>query len=447
MVLPWRRRKTRRSASGKRTTNENSIELEPMIPSNFICPISLDLMKDPVTISSGITYDRYSIETWLAAGNVTCPTTNQNLTSLEPTPNHTIRKMIQNWCVENRAFGMERVSTPKTPLRESDVLDIVAKLVGSRDDEAKCSGMVVKIKRLAKESERNRECIAKNGASAALSSIFHHFASQVNRNPIPKMMLLGEILSIIASIHPSRPEIEQLGSVESLRIIVWLMTRGDLSHRRTAVLILKWLSASQDTMEVLMGIAEAEEGLVKLIKEPICAASTKSALVIINHMITADQTGARNAKGFIAKGLVSSTLELLVDAEKSTCEKGLRVLDEIFNYQEGRIAAFCHALTVPVLIKKILRVSELATEFSVSILWKLSKNEAQHGGRGGEEVVDEALGLGGFQKLLLVLQIGYFGDEGGKEKVTELLKLMNMRRGRMVECIDSMDFKNLKRPF
>ncbi|KAE9621730.1 putative aminoacyltransferase, E1 ubiquitin-activating enzyme [Lupinus albus] len=31
----------------------------------FLCPISLEIMKDPVTISTGITYDRESIEKWL----------------------------------------------------------------------------------------------------------------------------------------------------------------------------------------------------------------------------------------------------------------------------------------------------------------------------------------------------------------------------------------------
>ncbi|KAJ4967126.1 hypothetical protein NE237_018975 [Protea cynaroides] len=28
------------------------------VPSYFLCPISLQIMKDPVTVSSGITYDR-----------------------------------------------------------------------------------------------------------------------------------------------------------------------------------------------------------------------------------------------------------------------------------------------------------------------------------------------------------------------------------------------------
>ncbi|GMJ03616.1 hypothetical protein like AT3G02840 [Hibiscus trionum] len=89
---------------------------------------------------------------------------------------------------------------------------------------------------------------------------------------------------------------------------------------------------------------------------------------------------------------------------------------------------------MPVLVKKILRISELATEYSVSAIWKLSKYE--------ERVLMEALQVGAFQKLLLLIQVGC-SDET-KEKATELLKLLNPYRPGL-ECIDSLDFKDIKR--
>lgn len=56
----------------------------------------------------------------------------------------------------------------------------------------------------------------------------------------------------------------------------------------------------------------------------------------------------------------------------------------------------------------------------------------------------EALQVGAFQKLLLVLQVGC-SDET-KDKATELLKLMNPYRAELEDCVDS-DFKNLKRSY
>lgn len=68
------------------------------IPELFICPISLELFKDPVTLCTGQTYDRSSIQKWLAAGNLTCPVTMQKLDdSITMVPNHTLRHLITQW--------------------------------------------------------------------------------------------------------------------------------------------------------------------------------------------------------------------------------------------------------------------------------------------------------------------------------------------------------------
>lgn len=68
------------------------------IPELFICPISLELFKDPVTLCTGQTYDRSSIQKWLAEGNLTCPVTMQKLDDpITMVPNHTLRHLITQW--------------------------------------------------------------------------------------------------------------------------------------------------------------------------------------------------------------------------------------------------------------------------------------------------------------------------------------------------------------
>lgn len=183
------------------------------------------------------------------------------------------------------------------------------------------------------------------------------------------------------------------------------------------------------------------EALFKLIKDPICPTATKSALTVIYHIITSSPTNEKQVDELVNLGLVPLLLEVLVGAEKGLCEKALGVLDLICNSKEGRELACNNALTMPVLVKKILRVSNLATEFSVSILWKFCKNEVKEDGG----VLVEALRVGAFQKLLLLLQLGCV--ENTKEKVSEMLKLLNLHRNKM-ECVDPMDnFKDLKRSF
>ncbi len=65
-----------------------------VVPSFFKCLISLELMKDPVVLCTGQSYERRIIKPWLEAGNHTCPATMQTLASLELVPNHTLRRLI-----------------------------------------------------------------------------------------------------------------------------------------------------------------------------------------------------------------------------------------------------------------------------------------------------------------------------------------------------------------
>lgn len=76
-----------------------------VIPHLFRCPISLDLFTDPVTLSTGQTYDRSSIEKWLATGNLTCPVTMQKLHDPSMVPNHTLRQLIDQWIQKGHHLG------------------------------------------------------------------------------------------------------------------------------------------------------------------------------------------------------------------------------------------------------------------------------------------------------------------------------------------------------
>ncbi|CAN6248694.1 unnamed protein product [Urochloa humidicola] len=67
------------------------------IPHLFRCPISLDIFTDPVTLCTGQTYDRPSIERWFAAGHRTCPVTMQPLGDAALVPNRTLRHLIDRW--------------------------------------------------------------------------------------------------------------------------------------------------------------------------------------------------------------------------------------------------------------------------------------------------------------------------------------------------------------
>lgn len=71
------------------------------IPADFCCPISLELMTDPVIVASGQTYERIFIRKWLDLGLTVCPKTRQSLAHTNLIPNYTVKALIANWCESN----------------------------------------------------------------------------------------------------------------------------------------------------------------------------------------------------------------------------------------------------------------------------------------------------------------------------------------------------------
>ncbi|KAE8732074.1 U-box domain-containing protein 7 [Hibiscus syriacus] len=73
----------------------------PLPPEELRCPISLQLMHDPVIIASGQTYERICIEKWFSDGYDTCPKTQQKLPHLSLTPNNCVKGLVASWCEQN----------------------------------------------------------------------------------------------------------------------------------------------------------------------------------------------------------------------------------------------------------------------------------------------------------------------------------------------------------
>ena len=77
-----------------------------VIPRDFVCPISMEMMTDPVVTSAGNTYDRQHIEQWLISNN-TDPLTN---IIIEPYlfPNILIKKLIRTY-IENEQKKLQEI--------------------------------------------------------------------------------------------------------------------------------------------------------------------------------------------------------------------------------------------------------------------------------------------------------------------------------------------------
>ena len=79
-------------------TKTNNATLQPARGEDdafFQCPISHDIMQDPVIAADGQTYEREYITMWLVNKD-TSPMTNETLANKTLTPNHALKRLIQD---------------------------------------------------------------------------------------------------------------------------------------------------------------------------------------------------------------------------------------------------------------------------------------------------------------------------------------------------------------
>lgn len=64
------------------------------VPNEYICPITLEVMRDPVIAADGYTYEYEAIQRNISSGNLNSPMTGQRLGNLQLVENHTLRSLI-----------------------------------------------------------------------------------------------------------------------------------------------------------------------------------------------------------------------------------------------------------------------------------------------------------------------------------------------------------------
>lgn len=405
------------------------------VPPFFLCPISLEIMKDPVTVPTGISYDRESIEKWLfSKKNKTCPVTKQSLitdnSTNNITPNHTLRRLIQAWCTINASHGIERIPTPKNPVNKTQIEKLIKDASHSPQLMAQSLG---RLKSIASESETNKRCMEASGAVEFLASVVtsNINSSEANNPNYDDGFELNtgecdEALSILYNLHLSEAGLKTLTkNGDFINSLTRVMQRGIYESRAYAVFLLKSMSEVSNQVQLANLRNELFIELVQVLKDQISQKASKATLQTLIQL----SPWGRNRIKAVEAGAVPVLIELLLDSkERKPCEMMLVLLEMLCQCADGRAELLSHGAGLSIVSKKILRVSTMANDRAVRILLSISRFSATL------SVVQEMLQLGVVAKLYLVLQV----DSGNKtkEKAREILKL-HARTWRNSPCIPS----------
>lgn len=307
---------------------------EGAVPEDFKCPMSMELMRDPVIIASGQTFDRPFIQKWLKAGNRTCPRTQQVLSHTILTPNHLIRGMIVQWCRNQGIKLPDSVEyTNEEALTEVDRVRFLSLLKKTSSPSRLDQKEAAKEFRLL--TKRTPSFRALFGESLDAIPQLLSPLSQTKREPESHPDLQEDLITTLLnlSIHDNNKKLV----AETPMVIPLLMDAlrtGTIETRSNAAATLFTLSAL-DSNKALIGKSGALGPLIYLLDEghPLAMKDAASAIfnlcIILDNKARAVRNGAVPVmlKKLVSRVHVDELLSIL--AMLSTSQKAIEEMGEL----------------------------------------------------------------------------------------------------------------------
>lgn len=375
----------------------------PVIPDDFRCPISLELMKDPVIVATGQTYERAYIEKWLEAGHDTCPKTQQTLSHKSLTPNYVLRSLIAQWCEAN---GIEppkrpvnsRPSKPSSSSEHQKIDALLRKLYSPNPEDQRSAAGELRL--LAKRNADNRVCIAEAGAIPLLVNLLPSLDPRIQEHAVTALLNLS-----ICEENKGRI-ISSSGAVPG---IVHVLKKGSMEARENAAATLFSLSVL-DENKVIIGVSGAIPALVSLLTVGSQRGKKDAATALFNLCIYQGNKGKA-----VRAGVVPMLMTLLTELAGGMVDESLAILAILASHPEGK-AAIGAADAVPVLVEIIGSGSPRNRENAAAVLVHLSGGEeqCQHLSKAQECGI-----MGPLEEL------AQNGTDRGKRKAAQLLDRFN----------------------
>ncbi|PRQ49278.1 putative aminoacyltransferase, E1 ubiquitin-activating enzyme [Rosa chinensis] len=409
------------------------------VPSFFRCPISLDVMKSPVSLCTGVTYDRASIQRWLDDGNNTCPATMQVLSSKDFVPNRTLHRLIQIWS-ESVRLRKARFEIDNSSNSKDQVVELIQQM--HRHTSSSSVDSLAKILRFAKESEDNRKFLANCDGFAAL--LVEALAGGGNAaDGSNNIRILEQIVRIIHFLIGEIQDSDELvrlmlkksgaGAGDCLASLLLVLQRGSAESRIASARVMESIAVSAESKLL---VAERDGVLPELLK--LTSPEKDSTLIEAGlSCLIAVSVPKRVKVKLVQLGAVRSLSKLLSDSNSttSTIEKVLKLLETVSSVKEGR-AKICEAeeeeggdCCVSAIVQRLLKASSTATEHAVMILWSVCYLFKE---RSAQEAVTKANGL---TKILLLMQSNC--SPCVRPMAADLLKIFRVNSKSTISCYDT----------
>ncbi|XP_057492247.1 U-box domain-containing protein 27-like [Actinidia eriantha] len=394
------------------------------VPSFFKCPISLDVMKSPVSLCTGVTYDRSSIQRWLDSGHNTCPATMQVLHTKDFVPNHTLERLIRIW-----SDSAQRAHRPNPhSLTQAQAQDLITQILQNQNQN--CFQMLSKLVSFAKSSDQNVKFLATldRFVPFLIEIIRNSNLMIANTNYAEETFVLFDLI-----LHECRDReciaklvVEKRDCIVSS--ILFVLKHGILSSRIAAARVLEFIATDSESKLYFAEHSDLLNEVLRLVSSESDSDAIETGLSTLICISKPKRIRAR----LIQIGAVKLLAKLLSDKNLSVMvnERVLKLLEMVSSCKEGRAEMSEDGACVAAIVKRMLKASASATEHAVAILWSLCcvfRDSA------AQEAVARSNGV---TKILLLMQSDC--SPAVRQMAGDLLKIFRVNSN---SCLSSYDTK------
>ncbi|THU57699.1 hypothetical protein C4D60_Mb03t06260 [Musa balbisiana] len=278
--------------------------LQPAYQS-FFCPLTKKIMDDPVTIDSGLTYDREAIAEWFerskdVSENIVCPVTRMDVKEAALSSNVALRNTIKEWKERNEATRI-RIASSALSLATSEAMILDA---------------IKELQFLSQSRRFNKEQMHTIGITGLLTQFLQH----------ESMTVRCEALELLRALAEDEDGKVIIARTRALTRTVKMMSSYSSPERHAAVSFLLELSKSELFLEK---IGRTPGGILILITmkynkdaDPFAAERAEEALKNLEKL-------PKNIKCMAENGFVEPLLDHLIDGTEEVQTEMVSYLGEI----------------------------------------------------------------------------------------------------------------------
>lgn len=313
---------------------------------SFLCPITKDIMDDPVDVGSGHTFERRAIEKWFAEGHNVCPVSCVELDNLNLRPNMLLKRSIDEW--KERTIVI-RLTTMASKL--------------ASDDEEVVAAALMELHRLCEEKTKLRHWIAAEGLIPVLVNLLKLSKSNIRKKTLATLTILVSdsldikgraceegvitlaVRSLAREVAESRHAValllefskeqkfrKQISEVQGCIVLLVMMTNiGILQVVEDAQMVLENLSKEKDQNIVLMAGANYFKPLVQCLNEGSDAIQIRMASAVSQMELTDQSRGV-----LVQLGILPGLVKMVSKGRLEIKSAALAALQNLSKFSENK---------------------------------------------------------------------------------------------------------------